>query len=307
MQEALGFLELKHSAYTVFLYDMDDPEAVIWGEPADMTWAVAAARESDAHRSLSVQPLSATGSQTAVDGWMVPFVLDENDARVQHRGALLFSISPEVASEKAKDDFVVDASLFIENWTIAFKTLQLQERLHREQVLREEMYHERMTSIATMVTGVAHEVNTPLGVALTANDIVGSLVGQILADLPATVDSELVDDLIHATRLVTGNLSRVSLLVKSFKQLSTGQLSDLRGTYRIPEVVRDCVESMAPETRKSKIEVTIRFLRGRAVRVGVGYAGHLSQVVINLLQNTLRYAYGEMGGKVDIEVQARKR
>lgn len=312
MGEALQFLELKHSAQTVFNYDLNAPAGhYITPRLVDrdltrihegMVKAFNVRAETKVHegRSLGLSDNSfiipfegqqqQQGDKPAEEGDNVP-------------GALYFEIAPEVLSDKAKRDLEADASLFIDNWRIAYATLRLQERFARERMLREKMYYERVQSVATMVTGVAHELNTPLGVANTANAMVTSLAQQ-LSRLPpgAPEGPEISRDLDESCALLTKNLARAQTLIRSFKQLSASQLSDQRGQFNLTEVVKDCVESMTPDSKKHQIQVVVTAPPGEVP--WDGYPSHLSQVVMNMIQNVIRYAYpqGGPGGKFDIRI-----
>ena len=144
--------------------------------------------------------------------------------------------------------------------------------------------------------------NTPLGVASTANSMVQMLVSQLRSAQGAEAD-DLVVDLDEACGLLSKNIVRAHNLIKSFKQLSVGQLSDQRMQVDVTSVVRDCVDSLSPEFRAKKIEVAITATAGEGLTWN-GFPGHLSQVFINLFQNSVRYAYPEaQGGKIDVRVE----
>jgi signal transduction histidine kinase len=153
-----------------------------------------------------------------------------------------------------------------------------------------------------MVTGVAHEINTPLGVANTANGMVVSLANEIRETPPGPDLDGIIADLKEASGLLSKNLDRASRLVRSFKQLSASQLSDERTTTDLGSVVRDCLEAMSVETKKRNIPFHLHFPEDAQFR-WVGFPGHLSQVLMNLVQNALRYAYkGDSPGHVDIRI-----
>jgi signal transduction histidine kinase len=180
--------------------------------------------------------------------------------------------------------------------------LLLQQRVSREKLLNERMYIERIESIATMVTGVAHEINTPLGVANTANGMVVSLANEIRETPPGPELDSMIADLKEASGLLSKNLDRASRLVRSFKQLSASQLSDERTTTDLGGVVRDCLEAMSVETKKRNIPFNLEVPESAELK-WVGFPGHLSQVLMNLVQNALRYAYkADAPGRVDIRI-----
>jgi signal transduction histidine kinase len=220
-------------------------------------------------------------------------------------GALYFEISSELLTDKTRRDVLGDAVLFLDNWRIAYATLVLQERYAKERMLREKMYFERMQGIAKMVTGVAHELNTPLGVANTANSMVVSLVKDFMRVPPGASEGvELIKDIEESCMLMTKNMARAQTLIKSFKQLSASQLSDQRGEVDIIEVIQDCIETARPETKKNSLAVTISSSAAKGTPMPwIGYPSHLSQVVMNMIQNVIRYAYpAGNGGKLDIRV-----
>jgi signal transduction histidine kinase/CheY-like chemotaxis protein len=313
MREGLGFLELKHSASTAFFFDIRQmSDASLRGGrevQSDLKKVFGAVHSiHEAKRPLD-RAYAGPELQLPVNSFIIPFEArtegsDSNAEATIGPGGLYVELNPEVFSDKTTLDFCADANLFIENWKIAYSTLRLQERLARERMLREQMYFERLQSIATMVAGVAHEMNTPLGVANTANTMITSLAERLVApDTPPEMKKEVVVDLNDSCELLGKNLYRAQSLVKSFKQLSGSQLADVRTECNLVEVIADCVRTMSPQLRKQNVEVLVRAEPAPELEWD-GYPGHLSQVIMNLVQNVLRYAYpGDKGGKVDIRVE----
>ena len=280
MNEGLRFLELKHQVRIAFVKNLDDTSQ----EHHEAHDAIARGHELklDAGKML---PASVVGLSSA--GHIMLFsVRVEGSEQVVRGGFLLSSLQPGFLISAVQSDL----SLFMQNWTIAHGALLLQKRIARENMLNERMYVERIESIATMVTGVAHEINTPLGVATTANGMIANLAVQVAQTQPGPELDALVADLNESTQLLGKNLERASRLIRSFKQLSASQLSDERTAIDLGDVVRDCVDAMRVETKRRNM--TIRLVWPSDARFPWhGYPGHLSQVIVNLIQNALRHAY----------------
>jgi CRP-like cAMP-binding protein len=108
------------------------------------------------------------------------------------------------------------------------------ERVFREamqqQAIRTEMELARYRSLAQMVAGVAHEINTPLGTVNTATSVVkGRLNAPIFAPLAGDPKARAaIEDVREAIDLIEGNIRRAHKLVQDFKQLSVGQIRDTR-------------------------------------------------------------------------------
>lgn len=317
MREALNFLEAKHSATTVFNYDISnfldsfitDDVTMETGEHLNFMQIGKALVQAHENELPLLQAHSGEDLGLSDSYYIIPFDAHEEDQGDAHqddvvRGGLVFRLEPELATQKATQDFLSDATLFVENWRIAFATVRLRERLAREQLLRDQMYFERMESIASMVTGVAHELNTPLGVARTAGSMMTEIAKTLLEDRPEDEEDveEMQDDLADSFHLLERNLDRAQKLIKSFKQLSSSQLSDEQIRADVSVVIADCIETMRPDLKKKNITAEIHKSQGVDYDWN-GYPGHLSQVIINLVQNTIRYAYPDNpGGKIDIHV-----
>ncbi|MGW8358855.1 ATP-binding protein [Streptomyces wedmorensis] len=330
MGEALQFLELKHNCTTIFNYDLCAESDAVIGTGQSLHLDLQRPRFHAALRAAHEQRLALMrehpGPVLGLEDrhFMIVFEAREEDGGADRNprpvaaaaghsavpptlGGLVFVTNIETISDNARRDLVADARLFIENWCIAYSTLRLRERLAQEQMLREQMYHDRLESIAAMVTGVAHELNTPLGVARTAGSVIGDLATEFLSSAvsggsSAGREEELVSDLTESVRLMNKNLDRAHRLIQSFRSLSTSQMSDQRIETDLKIIVDDCVETIGPELKKSHIRVTVTAAPTEDLR-WTGYPGHLSQVLVNLLQNAIRYAYEPgQGGPVTIGI-----
>lgn len=307
MDEALSFLEAKFDASIVFVHDLRATEPQSEGTSlrhGNAPPQVLAALEAAYARGCALFALQ-PGNEFNLPSnhaLMLFGSLPSEAQAPQGLGGLHVAMNTSVISSKVSSDFAADTRIFLENWIIAQNTLRLQQQVAAERVLREKMYVERLESIAHMVASLSHEINTPLGVASTANSMIQMLAGQLRKAQGAEADG-LVADLDESCALLAKNIIRAHNLIKSFKQLSVGQLSDQRLRGDVTSVVRDCIDSMSPELRAKKIEIALSRSPGDDLTWD-GFPGHLSQVVINLFQNSIRYAYPEgQGGKIDVRVE----
>jgi signal transduction histidine kinase/CheY-like chemotaxis protein len=296
MREGLKFLELKHQVRISFVKNID----LVATDDVTIEQRNHGIAVLEGHkRNLPLGKLLPGSSVGMAEGYTLLFSVAVDGTEQPVRGGFIVeTLSKGVTGGSLEGDL----SLFMQNWTIAYGAALLQQRVARDKMINERMYVERIESIANMVTGVAHEINTPLGIAMTANGMLSSLATQIVEAPKGPELDELVSDLKESTKLLSNNLERASRLVRSFKQLSANQLSDERTSCDVAAVINDCVEAMKIETSRRNITIDTNW--GPADSFPwVGFAGHLSQVIINLIQNALRYAY-KLGaqGKVDIRI-----
>jgi signal transduction histidine kinase len=138
----------------------------------------------------------------------------------------------------------------------------------------------RHRAIAEMVTGVAHELNTPLGIVQTAASVLAESLGD-------------ATDTREAARLIESNLGRASRLLQAFKHLSASQLSDARETVDLGGLIGEIVTVYLPTARARGLELVVEDRLPREAPRWTGPTGQLAQVVLNLLANAERYAYPE--------------
>ena len=186
---------------------------------------------------------------------------------------------------------------------------ELEENIEELKITRDDLIqNEKMASLGRMVAGFAHELNTPVGIAL------GSISHNesTLDDIDVLLKTEEVSEqelrerlgaLRHGGDLALSNLKRAASLVQRFKRSSIDQTSERTRVFFVRELIDDVVFSLHSQLKKAPTRVTTKCPEELAID---GSPGLLDQVLSNLLLNSLQHGFakGTRPGKISISADS---
>jgi len=178
------------------------------------------------------------------------------------------------------------------------------ERLQRTHT--ELVQSEKLAALGSLVAGIAHELNTPIGnslmVASTLRDIGKDFRQGMVAGLKRSTLENFVTETESAADILVRNLVVAGELIASFKQVAVDQTSSQRRGFSLREVVREIVVTVQPTFRKTQYVIEEEIPEGIWLD---SYPGPFGQVVTNLLNNTLLHAFdGRESGVVRLTAEA---
>lgn len=165
------------------------------------------------------------------------------------------------------------------------------ERLDKTRV--ELVRGEKLAGLGSLVAGVAHELNTPIGntalMASTMNEQVNEFSKIVASGKVRKSDLiSMVERINEGTNLLIRSTHRARDLVASFKQVAVDQTSERRRNFQLQDVVDDVVSTMRPSF--SGVNISSKIQSNFACD---GYPGPLGQLLTNLIQNAIIHGVGQ--------------
>lgn len=182
-------------------------------------------------------------------------------------------------------------------------TLNVLKRTQQELIQKE-----KMASLGGLVAGIAHEINTPLGICVTGvshlmeeyHDVQKALQDETLSQEQL---DDFFDEIEQVGQILTTNMQRAADLVNSFKQVAVDQSSNSIRDIALSTYINEVILSLKPTLKKKKHKITVQCPNQISIRTN---AGALSQIISNLLLNS--YIHGFDGielGNISIVVEER--
>jgi len=191
---------------------------------------------------------------------------------------------------------------------VAQRTAELEQANSRMRNLIERLrstqaqivQHEKLNALSSLVAGVAHELNTPIGNGLLVTSTLADQTEAFRGNLAGSISRrELLNQLDQTSlscELLQRSLGKAASLINSFKLLAMDPANDSRSCIALDVLLRQVVASRRGELRASGCQVVLEAAPSLLID---SYPERLVQVLNQLIDNALQHAFVGQGVRQD--------
>ena len=189
---------------------------------------------------------------------------------------------------------------------LAHRNTDLAKTLDELNQTRDELVESaKLAALGSMVAGIAHELNTPIGngltVATTLEGRTNDFKKEMAVGLKRSTLDAYVADATFASDILVRSLDKAATLVSSFKQVAVDQTSSQRRKFMLHDTISEVLMTMGPSLKRTGCQVLLTEPPDDFELDS--YPGPLGQVITNLITNSVLHGYeGRESGEIRVVV-----
>ncbi|MDM8531024.1 ATP-binding protein [Anaerolineales bacterium HSG25] len=203
------------------------------------------------------------------------------------------TILQDITQRKLMEERMSNYNRILEE-EVASRTEELTAALENLQSTQSQLVEsEKMAALGSLVAGVAHEINTPVGIGVSMASLLQHETSKVVnmvktGKIKVSVLKEYLQTAQESSRLILNNLNRAAELVQSFKQVAVDQTSLECRDFLVCAYIEEILLSLRHVMKRTQHNVTVE---GDRQLILNSFPGSFSQVVSNLVINSLHHAY----------------
>ncbi len=203
----------------------------------------------------------------------------------------IMTVAHDISERKKQEKELIEAR---DEAELANKALQ-ESLVFIKRTQQHLVESEKMASLGGLVAGVAHEINTPVGVGVTASSFLEDktkLFQKLVSDghLKRSDLEKYLKVAAESSSIIHKNLNRAADLIKSFKQVAVDQSGEVKRKFKLKQYTDELFISLKPKTKRTSHTIRVNCPEDLEID---SYPGVYSQIITNFVMNSLSHGFRE--------------
>jgi len=183
------------------------------------------------------------------------------------------------------------------------KTNELQKNIDELTLRRNQLISsEKLAGLGSIVAGVAHELNTPIGNSVLASttmiDMIQHFENESYEKLRRSTLAKFIEHMKESSQILLRNSERAATLISSFKQIAVNQTNDIKRKFKLFESISNVAIALSPILKRSTYQ--FQFAVDETIEIE-SYPGSIEQIVTNFVSNSILHAFeGRTEGRMKL-------
>lgn len=214
-------------------------------------------------------------------------------------------LEEEVASRIAAEQSLTELNYELE-LRVSERTQQLEQSLTElESAQASLVQSEKLAGLGSLVAGIAHELNTPIGNSLMMASTLQARTRELTKLMAEGLRKSDLDSYLlmvnEAGQILTASLNQSARLISSFKQVAVDQTSYQRRIFSLKEIIEEVILTMAPSIRHQQLRIEQKI--DGSIELD-SFPGPIGQILLNLVNNAMVHAFEGKSGDLWITSEA---